>query len=135
MKTPRITLRRNPTIAMIGLILGLAMVLAGTYFGYFYIVFPGVMAVLISVLLTLNPFAVVTEKYVELRSLFGNSQAKYEHDGFHLLMIDKEVLHIQKGDRRAPLTRVSKDKVQGGDWRALEAAIEGAHAAHAKSKR
>ncbi len=135
MTTPRITLRRNPTFAMIGLLLGLALVVAGTYFSYFYLVFPGVMAVLISVLLTLNPFAVVTDKHVELRSLFGNSQAKYDHDGFHLLLIDKDRLHIQKGDQRAPLNRVSKEKVQGGDWAALEAAIQGAQAAHSKSKR
>ena len=134
MEIPSISLRRNPTFAMIGLAGGLGMAAIGIYLGLFYLVFPGVMVVLIAALYTLNPFAIVTHRKIEIRSLFGNSVGTYDHDGLHLMQIQDGKLTIQKGQYRAAVNRISQKTVQAGYWRALEAAIEGAKAAKTKSK-
>lgn len=135
MEIPKISLRRNPTFAMIGLLAGLVMVVIGAVLSQFILVFPGVLLVLLNALLSLNPVAIVSNKSVEIRSVFGNSIAKYDHDGFHLLSIQNGSLNIQKGDRKAAINRISVNKIQGGDWRALESAIEDAKAAFSNSKR
>lgn len=131
METPSISLRRHPGIAFIILASGIVTIGIGLYFGEFWVVFMGVLPVIIATMLMLNPLAVITDHTIELRNVFGLAQASYDHDGFHLLHVQNDVLYIQRGDMHAALRRLSKSRVHGGDWAVMLKTI--AHAKQVKS--
>lgn len=116
MEIPPIPLRRSPKIALAILIVGLAVAGLGIFFAELWVTFLGVLPVLLAGMLMLNPMVVLSDKEVALKNIFGLTRARYDHDGLHLVQITNDVIFIQKGDMRAPLRRIVKGRLHGGDW-------------------
>lgn len=119
METPSIPIRRSPIPAVATLAVGIVVASLGLLYGEFWIVFLGILPVLIAAMLMLNPMVVLTDDSVELKNIFGLTQASYAHDGIHLIVLENDVIFIQKGDMRAPLKRIVKGRMHAGDWRVM----------------
>lgn len=119
MEEPSTSLRRSPRIAFSILLIGVIIGAVGLILSDMYILALGVMPVLLSVLMMINPMVVVTDTHVELKNIFGFTGASYAHDGIHLLQIQDDVIFIQKGDMRAPLRRIVKSRLNAADWQVM----------------
>jgi hypothetical protein len=124
MEIPSISLRRQPLIAIVVLVVGLVAMGIGLLISEFIMVFAGVLPVILAGLMMLNPFVVVSDEAVELRNVFGLTRAKYAHDGMHLLTIQDDTLYIQRGNQRAPIRRIIRTRIHGGDWYTLSETIK-----------
>ncbi len=124
MEEPSTSLRRSPRIAFSILLIGVIIGAVGLILSDMYILALGVMPVLLSVLMMINPMVVVTDKQVELKNIFGFTGASYEHDGIHLIQVQDDVIFIQKGEMRAPLRRIVKSRLNAADWQVMLDIVE-----------
>jgi hypothetical protein len=135
MDIPAISIRRSPRITFTILPIGLVVVIVGLVYSDMFVIFAGVLPVLLAGMMMLNPMVVLSDDHVELKNIFGLTRASYEHDGLHLVQVQADVIFIQKGDLRAPLRRVIKSRLHKGDWEVMLKVIAEAHAHHkAKGK-
>lgn len=133
MEIPSISIRRRPVYAFILLGIGLIVVAIGLLYSDFWVLFMGVLPVIIAALMMLSPFVVLSAEAVELRNIFGLVRASYAHDGLHLLTVQHDVLFIQRGDMRAPINRIAKARLHPGDWEVMLETL--AHARQLRSKK
>lgn len=119
MAKPSVALRRHPFYAVALLLAGLSAVAVGLVTSEFWVVFMGVLPVIFAALLMLNPSVVLLDDAVELRNVFGMTQARYEHDGFHSLHVEEDVLYIRRGNQRAAVKRVARSRLHPADWQVM----------------
>jgi hypothetical protein len=137
MEIPQIVIRRSNKIAFGMLAFGVVIAGLGLVFSFFWIIFLGVMPMLLAGLVLLNPMVVLATDHVALKNIFGLTRASYDHDGLHLVQVIDDMIYIQKGDMRAPLRRIVKRRLHPGDWQVMLERLEivrQMHAAQAKSK-
>jgi hypothetical protein len=133
MKTPDLQLRRHPLFSGIPIAVGLLLISLGIYLDLLELIFPGVLLILLGGLVAYMPLVVVSDKEIEIKSLFGQTRVSYPHDGYHLLQIQEDKLVIQKDMRRASLDFINKKKFAKADWHSLVQAIEAISASRKKS--
>lgn len=132
MEIPAIPIRRNPRLALVILLVGIALAGVGLLFGQFWVVFLGILPVLLAGMMMLNPMVVLANDKVELKNIFGLTGASYDHDGLHLVRVANDVIHIQKGNLEAPLRRIVKARMHPGDWQVMLVTLDKIREMHAQ---
>jgi hypothetical protein len=123
METPSISVRRHPLFAIAVLIVGFGWMGVGLYLSNYWILALGVLHVIFAALLMLNPFVTITDQSLDLKNVFGLVRASYDHDGFHLIRLQNDVVYIRKGDMEAAVRRIVRKRLHPGDWKVMEAAL------------